>query len=250
MFYDIIMCRFTLKWPYSKYFYVKETEHEWDTYRKYVIFSEMWNFKQEPSVCCTSFLMWGWGIFHRDLDGLWPLKLNIMQLDLSFSSVAHHIFIFFFGYWIHWNKVREQLRNMLPFWIKQFIHFCQIRPLIKTSITWLNSIKLISTRNHGENINKKSKPCRYKFVRFFTDITIVAVPLGQSVDMLEESKTLTKRHNILLKVKKYIDEFLDLSNTSYVDNLTVSEALIFLNIAEADYYHALSRSPTSDYEIH
>ena len=122
--------------------------------------------------------------------------------------------------------------------------------MIKTSITWLNSIKLISTRNHGENINKKSKPCRYKFVRFFTDITIVAVPLGQSVDMLEESKTLTKRHNILLKVKQYNDEFLDLSNTSYVDNLTVNEALKFLNIAEADYYHALSRSPTSDYEIH
>ena len=32
--------------------------------------------------------------------------------------------------------------------------------------------------------------------------------------------------------------------------MTVSETLKFLNIAEVDYYDALSLSPTSDYEIH
>ena len=52
------------------------------------------------------------------------------------------------------------------------------------------------------------------------------------------------------KVKHYIDEFLDPSKASSVDNLTVSEAPKFLNIAEVDSYDAISLSPTSDYQMH
>ena len=54
----------------------------------------------------------------------------------------------------------------------------------------------------------------------------------------------------MLKVKQYTDKFLDPSKASYVDNLTVNEALKFLNIAEVDYYDTLSLSPISDCEIH
>ena len=73
----------------------------------------------------------------------------------------------------------------------------------------------------------------------FGSLTVVAVPLDQSVDILEKSKVLTKRINILSKLKLYIDEFLDPSKASYVNNLIVYEALKFLNIAEVDYYDAL-----------
>ena len=52
----------------------------------------------------------------------------------------------------------------------------------------------------------------------------------------------------MLKVKQYIDQFLDPSKASYVDNLTANEALKFLNIVVVDYYGALSLSP--NYEIH
>ena len=52
------------------------------------------------------------------------------------------------------------------------------------------------------------------------------------------------------KVKHYIDEFLDPSKASSVDNLTVSEVPKFLNIAEVDYYDAISLSPSSDYQMH
>ena len=54
----------------------------------------------------------------------------------------------------------------------------------------------------------------------------------------------------MLKVKQYTDKFLDPSKASYVDNLTVNEALKFLNIAEVDYYDAFSLSPISDCKIH
>ena len=72
----------------------------------------------------------------------------------------------------------------------------------------------------------------------------------QSVDILEKSKILGKRNNLLSKVKHYIDEILDPVKAYYVDSLTVNEALKFLNIAEVDYYNVLSVSPTSGYEIH
>ena len=51
------------------------------------------------------------------------------------------------------------------------------------------------------------------------------------------------------KVKRYIEEFLDPGKTSYVDNLTVNEALKLLNIAGVDYYDAPSLSSTSEYQI-
>ena len=91
-------------------------------------------------------------------------------------------------------------------------------------------------------------PCRkYNNTgHFFTDRTIVAVPLDQSVDILEKSKNLIKRNNILSKVKQYMDEFLDPSKASYLDNLTVNEAFKSLNIVEVDYYDVLSLSPTSN----
>ena len=76
------------------------------------------------------------------------------------------------------------------------------------------------------------------------------MPLDESVDILEKSKILAKRANILSKVEQYIDEFLDPSKASYDDNLTVDQTLKFLNIAKVDYYDALSIGPTSDYEIH
>ena len=74
------------------------------------------------------------------------------------------------------------------------------------------------------------------------------MPRDLSVNILEKSKILIKRNNILLKVKQYIDEFLDPNKASYVDNLTANEALKFLNIVVVDYYGALSLSP--NYEIH
>lgn len=107
-------------------------------------------------------------------------------------------------------------------------------------------VKLYQTHQHSKSCQKyKSKPCRYNFGSFFTDKTIVAVLLDQSVDILEKSKNVTKIHNIVSKVKQYIDEFLDPSKASYVDNLTLKFVIVF----EVDYYGALSPSPTSDYEV-
>ena len=57
---------------------------------------------------------------------------------------------------------------------------------------------------------------------------IVSV-LHQSVDVLEESKILMKRNNILLNIKQYINEFLDPRKLSYVDDLIINDPIKFLN---------------------
>ena len=56
-------------------------------------------------------------------------------------------------------------------------------------------------------------------------------------------------HYLLSKVKEYIDEFLDPKNRSYVDNLTVNEALKFFNIVNIDNYEVLLLSLRSAYKI-
>ena len=111
-------------------------------------------------------------------------------------------------------------------------------------------MKFHQTHQHSKACpNHNSKLCHDNLCRFFTDRTIVAVPLDQSVHIFENSKNLIKRDNILSKVKQYINEFLDPGKISYLDNLTVNEALKLLNIAEVDSYYALSLSPPSDCEI-
>ena len=132
---------------------------------------------------------------------------------------------------------------MLSFWIKQFI--LPDQTVDKDFYDWM---KFYQTHQHSKSCRKyKSKPWYYNFGRFFTDRTLLAVLLDQSVDMLEKSKILTKHNNILSKVKQYIDEFLDPSKVFYINNFTADGALTFLNIAEIDCYEPLL---LSDYEIH
>ena len=146
-------------------------------------------------------------------------------------------------------KLRKETIKEYVAFLDQTIH--SILPDQTVDKDIYDQVKLYKTHQHSKSCRiYKSKSCSYSFVRFFTDRTIVAVLLDQSVDILEESKILTKRNNILLKVKQYIDEFLDPGKASYADNLTVNEALKFLNVVEVDYYDALSLSPTSVHEIH
>ena len=97
-------------------------------------------------------------------------------------------------------------------------------------------VYLYQTHQHSksvENINQS-----HSVITLVVSLRIaVAVLLDQSVDILERSKILTKCNNIFAK-----------SKTVYIQvrHLTVNEALKFLNIAEVDYYEALSQSPISD----
>ena len=85
---------------------------------------------------------------------------------------------------------------------------------------------------------------------FFTDKTIIAIPLQQALNQVDKFGILSKRNNILGQVKKYIDNNLDPNSKSFSNDLLIQEILSSMGITEDDYYWALSISPDNDYEIH
>ena len=179
-------------------------------------------------------------------DLLGEIKYYAIRVEFQLRGSPHiHSFL-----WIL-NPVKlrtETIKEYVTF-LDQTIHAYLPDPTVDKELYDL--VKLYQTHQHSKSCRKyKAKPCRYNFGRFFTNKTIVAVPLIESIDILEKSEILAKRNNILSKVKQYIDEFLDPSKSSFIDNLRVEEVLLFLNIKEVDYYDALSISPTSDFEIH
>ena len=71
-------------------------------------------------------------------------------------------------------------------------------------------VKLYQLHRHSKTYRKyKSEACRFKFVKFFSKETLVAEPLAES--MPEEIKVLvlSKRKEIRLQIKDYINDFLD-----------------------------------------
>ena len=102
------------------------------------------------------------------------------------------------------------------------------------------------------------KKCRFSYGRFFSDRSIISRPLDLSLHPEERHKKLDSRKSLLEKVKKYIDEKLNLAKANVMDPekenyktlLTIDETLLKLDISKEDYYHSLSISVDDDYEPH
>ena len=112
-------------------------------------------------------------------------------------------------------------------------------------------VKKYQTHRHSKSCRKyKNNPCRYHFGRYFTEKTIVSIPLPDTMSIEEKGSALNKRNCILLKVKQYIDQFLDPSKSTFEDNKSIPSILEELAIEEACYYESLSISGGDDFEIH
>ena len=102
------------------------------------------------------------------------------------------------------------------------------------------------------------KKCRFSYGLFFSDRSIISRPLDLSLHPEERHMKLDSRKSLLEKVKKYIDEKLNLAKANVMDPekenyktlLTIDETLLKLDISKEDYYHSLSISVDDDYEPH
>ena len=102
------------------------------------------------------------------------------------------------------------------------------------------------------------KKCRFSYGRFFSDRSIISRPLDLSLHPEERHMKLDSRKSLLEKVKKYIDEKLNLAKANVMDPekenyktlLTIDETLLKLDKSKEDYYHSLSISVDDDYEPH
>ena len=119
--------------------------------------------------------------------------------------------------------------------------------------------KLVTTyqvHSHSKSCQKyKNKECRYNFGRYFTNHTIVAVPLSKDLSEDQKNEIMQQRDNLLCKIKKYIDEnlnpkkcnFFDSSKDDYEQAPDILDILRELDISENEYYEALSISTDDDF---
>ena len=112
-------------------------------------------------------------------------------------------------------------------------------------------VKTYQRHNHSKTCRKyKNVTCRFNFGQFFTNKTVVADPLSEDMDEEIKSSILTRRKDILCKVKQKIDDVLNPSKSTYEPNATANDILNDIGITTQDYQWAISISADSDYELH
>ncbi len=112
-------------------------------------------------------------------------------------------------------------------------------------------VKTYQMHNHSKTCRKyKNVACRFNFGQFFTNTTIVAEPLAEDMDEEIKSNILTRRKEILSKVKQKIDDVLNPSKPTYESHATANDILNSMDLTEQNYQWALSISADSDYELH
>ena len=92
---------------------------------------------------------------------------------------------------------------------------------------------------------------------FFTKRTIIAEPLSSDPED-ERVVIMEKRKEILIKVKQYINTYLNPANVNFHDRTqncfvepkSIPEILDELGIDEAVYERALNNSDDNDYQLH
>ena len=74
-------------------------------------------------------------------------------------------------------------------------------------------------QHHSKNCRKyRNEKRRLRFVRFFTNKTIIAQPLPDSVASDAKLQKMQQRNNILKNKKNHIDNELNPSNENFFDN--------------------------------
>ena len=121
-------------------------------------------------------------------------------------------------------------------------------------------VRTYQVHSHSKSCRKfKNERCRYHFGKFFTDHTIIALPLQEDLPEDVRNSILNERERILTKVKQYIDSNLGPRRKNILNPFkenfeeayrSIQNILMKLNITEEEYYNALSISSDSDFQIH
>ena len=90
----------------------------------------------------------------------------------------------------------------------------------------------------------------FQFWTIFYKKTIVAEPINENANEETKSNILSRRKEILTKVKQKIDEVLNSSKENYDATATEKDMLDSVGVTEEQYYWALSISADSDFDLH
>ena len=123
--------------------------------------------------------------------------------------------------------------------------------------TLVELVKNDQLHRHSRTCQKyRNRNCRTNFGRFFTERTIVAKPLSDSLTEHEKAEIMLVRITVLNKVKAYTDSEFNPVKHNFYDKWrddfehvgSINCILNQLGISEEDYYNTLSIS--DDFQVH
>ena len=170
-------------------------------------------------------------------DPVRKILYDAIKIEFQFRGSPHaHCFI-----WIKDCPIlnEENIGDFITF-IDKHVSTVLTGPV--TSPVLHNLMKTYQTHTHFKTCRKsKNLACRFNFGHFSAEKTIVAEPLPTSMDKVEKNRVFKNRECILTKVKKFIDEFLNLGDkVNYRPDMTVEDVLHYLHIDKSKYYNCLS----------
>ena len=121
------------------------------------------------------------------------------------------------------------------------------------------SVNCINFNRHSKTCRKyKNEVCSFKFENTFDKETLVNEPLPESMPEEVKVLVLSKMKEMLLKVKNYINNFLNPSKINFFDRSrndfteikSISKVLKEFNISEEEYESALKISDDNGFRLH
>ena len=107
------------------------------------------------------------------------------------------------------------------------------------------------THKHSKSCKKyRNKLCRYGFCKFFTEETINAQSLEDSIKDVKRYSISRKRDTILSKVSDFINNYLGPSKDTYQKDSSMNDVLLEFQLTKKEYYWTLSISSDNDFKLH
>ena len=185
---------------------------------------------------------------------LGKVKYHAIRVEFQVRGSPHvHSFLWVIDAPILTADNVKEYRQFVDSIIKSFV------PNVNEDQELFHLVTTYQVHSHSKSCRKyKNEKCRYHFGKFFTDRTIISLPLPNDLPDVQRINILNRREHILSAVKHYIDENLDPRKRNILNPLkenfeklpSIPDILAELNISEEEYYNALSISNGSDFQIH
>lgn len=141
-----------------------------------------------------------------------------MQFELNFSFEVHHIFIRSFRWVLNAPTIRKKAINKYVDILDSVL--CGNLLSEQEESYLYQVVKTVQIHGHSKTCRKNKNTKNHN-----TDKTIIAIPLQNILRQVEKCKIVNKRTNILGKLSKYIDSYIDPNSTNFSNDLSIQEIL-------------------------
>ena len=142
---------------------------------------------------------------------LGKVKYHAIRVEFQVRGSPHiHLFLWIVNAPILTKDNVVEYTQFIDGIVKAFV------PDIHENPELFDLVTTYQVHSHSKSCRKyKNEKCRYHFGKFFTEGTIISLPLPNHLPDTVKNNILNERECILSMVKNYIDTHLDLDNEIY-----------------------------------